>query len=111
MTDSDYKTPKERIGDDFRKSLDASSSVFSQSKSNAHNGCDIQRSRCTRSGRGTFPENVQKEPSLAMIYSPCQAFEDIYDVCTALNSGTLFASLEFPFEAARCATCRRTGGR
>ncbi len=111
MTDSDYKTPKERIGDDFRKSLDDSTPVFSQSKNTVHNACDMQKSRCARCGRGTFPENVQKEPSLAMIYSPCQAFEDINDTCTALNSGTLFASLEFPFEAARCATCRRTGGR
>ena len=37
-------------------------------------------------------------PSLAMVYCPKQAFDDLYDVETALARGTLFGSLDLPFE-------------
>ena len=33
---------------------------------------------------------------LAMVYSPCQAFRNLYDADTALAQGTLFAELYLP---------------
>ena len=39
--------------------------------------------------------------SLAMVYAPCQAFDDLYSVEEALGHGTLFAELDKPFWGAR----------
>lgn len=35
--------------------------------------------------------------SLAMVYSPCQQFENIYEPTEALRCGTLFCKLYMPF--------------
>ena len=35
---------------------------------------------------------------LAMAYVPHQEFEDLYDASAALQNGTLFKNLNFPFE-------------
>lgn len=37
-------------------------------------------------------------PSLAMVYSPDQAWRCIYDTVSALKTGTLFKELDKPFE-------------
>ena len=43
---------------------------------------------------------------LAMVYAPCQAFKDLYDLDTALMQGTLFSQLDLPIQ-----TANGTGGR
>ncbi len=35
--------------------------------------------------------------SLAMVYSPCQEFENLYEPMEALRCGTLFCKLHMPF--------------
>ena len=35
--------------------------------------------------------------SLAMVYSPCQEFEDLYDHTEGLRHGTIFRALDKPF--------------
>ena len=37
---------------------------------------------------------------LAMVYAPCQAFRNLYDLDTALVRGTLFSELDLPIETA-----------
>lgn len=39
--------------------------------------------------------------SLAMVYSPCQEFEGIYESDKGLVAGTIFRELEKPFYGAR----------
>ena len=39
--------------------------------------------------------------SLAMVYSPCQEFEGIYEAMPGLMAGTIFRELEKPFYGAR----------
>ncbi len=39
---------------------------------------------------------------LAMVYCPAQAFEGLYDEDVALSRGTLFSSLDLPFEGSKC---------
>ncbi|MBE6604979.1 MAG: spore coat associated protein CotJA [Ruminococcaceae bacterium] len=39
--------------------------------------------------------------SLAMVYSPCQEFEGLYEGEAALMAGTIFRELEKPFYGAR----------
>ena len=41
-------------------------------------------------------------PSLAMVYSPHQEFDELYDHATALCRGTLFTELDKPFFGGRC---------
>lgn len=46
------------------------------------------------SSSGVFPAQTP----LAMAYVPYQEFEDLYDASAALQNGTLFKNLNFPFE-------------
>ncbi len=43
---------------------------------------------------------------LAMVYAPCQAFGNLYDLDTALKQGTLFSELDLPIQ-----TANGTGGK
>jgi hypothetical protein len=40
--------------------------------------------------------------SLAMVYSPCQAFADLYEPEAALERGTIFRELDKPFYPTPC---------
>lgn len=51
--------------------------------------CDIEGDRRESWGLEGYP--------LAMVYSPIQRFENIYDMDTALNQGTVFKELDLPF--------------
>ena len=42
-------------------------------------------------------ENCLRGRSLAMVYSPCQDFVNVYEPMAALSRGTLFAELDKPF--------------
>lgn len=60
------------------------------------NGCGVA---CTGWGLNDHP--------VAMVYSPCQPWADVYKPEIALERGTLFKSLDLPFEAAsRRGGCR-----
>ena len=39
--------------------------------------------------------------SLAMVYSPCQEFEGVYEPIAGLAAGTIFRELEKPFYGSR----------
>ncbi len=43
-----------------------------------------------------------EEHPLAMVYSPCQAWRDVYAPDVALSRGTMFAELDLPFEPSKC---------
>ena len=53
-------------------------------------------SACTE-GIGTSGNDPLKGASLAMVYSPEQAFEGLYEPDEALVRGTVFIALEKPF--------------
>lgn len=44
---------------------------------------------------------VENPTSLAMVYSPKQAFDNLYETEKALARGTLFAELDKPFSPCR----------
>lgn len=49
-----------------------------------------------------MPENgCLSGRSLAMVYSPCQEFEGVYEPMAGLAAGTIFRELEKPFYGAR----------
>jgi len=64
-----------------------------------NNGCGC----CEHGGRGDGAVGVDclRGMSLAMVYSPCQEFEDLYDHTEGLRRGTIFRQLDKPFTGRR----------
>ncbi len=63
---------------------------------------------CNRCGSGNTPRNSQYRPDttlsgfpLAMVYSPYQQFDNLYEPDEAICKGTLFAELDKPFCGSR----------
>ena len=51
--------------------------------------------------RGDCPKNLSA-PSLAMVYSPRQCWQNLLEPAAGLREGSIFADLILPFEAAKC---------
>lgn len=64
-----------------------------ESSENRPNGCNGNRDCNGGWGLTGYP--------LASVFAPLQEFEDIYDLATALNRGTVFSKLDLPFEGDR----------
>ena len=60
-------------------------------KSNGFGGCF----ECDREQE--YKTDCLNGMSLAMVYSPCQSFEELYSSDEALRRGTLFRKLDKPF--------------
>lgn len=58
-----------------------------------------QRQLETNDGYGECSINAS---TLAMVYARAQKFEQIYDLTSALNYGTIFKCLNMPFSGKRC---------
>ena len=58
------------------------------------NGCDGE---CRQNAPCTTGNDPLKGASLAMVYSPEQAFEKLYEPDEGLTRGTVFEALEKPF--------------
>ena len=57
---------------------------------------------CEHGGGNTRSDiNCLGGMSLAMVYSPCQEFEDLYDHNEGLRRGTIFRALDKPFSGRR----------
>ena len=58
---------------------------------------------CERGGNngGAVGIDCLRGMSLAMVYSPCQEFEDLYDHTEGLRRGTIFRQLDKPFTGRR----------
>lgn len=63
---------------------------------------------CQNEARMARPDAFDAQ-SLAMAYVPIQAFQDLYDLPKALQHGTIFQELDFPFYGGsfRCENGRR----
>lgn len=66
-------------------------------------GCGCDRGNGGREGDGRGFDCLHGM-SLAMVYSPCQEFEDLYDHTEGLRHGTIFRALDKPFsgKGGRC---------
>ena len=56
-------------------------------------------------GGGAFRLPALEGAPLAMVYSPQQKWEDVYDPEKGLERGTIFAALDLPFYPAACGGC------
>lgn len=58
---------------------------------------------CPENGHCVSGHDALAGHPLAMVYSPEQAFDDLYEPDEGLARGTVFVALEFPFEGdGRC---------
>ena len=126
------RTPLERIDDSFLAELLERDGIPCRNRNISHdrpgsncgcNNADIDfRSerqeqahscRCNEEHTCEQPErDFFKLPHLsgyplAMVYSPFQEFEDIYDCDVALTRGTIFKKLDFPFYGSSCDCARQ----
>lgn len=53
-------------------------------------------------GNNDSVNTVQNPTSIAMVFSPKQYFQNLYDPMKALSRGTLFADLDKPFQPNSC---------
>ena len=69
-------------------------------------GC-VNSSRTCRNGTagGSFRLPALEGMPLAMVYSPQQKWENVYDPEKGLERGTVFAALDLPFYPAACVGC------
>ena len=86
----DYRIPKERIDDSFRIRLEGE---YRPVNTVPRESCDM--------GRAKISYNGCPAP-LAIVYSPYQPFENLYDEETALCRGTLFKDIDLPFYGRAC---------
>lgn len=111
----DYRTPRDRVDPVFKARLENDAGfrpagVFHSSGA-GDCGCqnvrqyDLNNSGCRGNKSGC---NLSGDCPLAMIYSPCQEFENLYEPNEALVRGSLFKDLDFPF---RAYCCGGKGGR
>ena len=62
-------------------------------------GCESMPSEgCSSAGACTSLHDPLVGKPLAMVYSPEQAFDDLYEPDDGLAHGTVFRALNFPFE-------------
>ncbi|MBQ6261943.1 MAG: spore coat associated protein CotJA [Clostridia bacterium] len=77
----------------------------------ATRGSGAQNAGRERAGQGaagaTFSLPDLYGAPLAMVYSPAQRFDNLYDPEEGLEAGTIFRDLDFPFYPTGCASCGR----
>lgn len=68
-----------------------------------NNGCGCCENSGNNGGNvdGVGDTDCLRGKSLAMVYSPCQEFDDLYDHTEGLHHGTIFRALDKPFVGRR----------
>ena len=111
---NDNRTPRDRLNEDFIEKLLADDlPEFGCGCNQRENvGCPTCESTRTKNQggdcEGYHPPHLNGNP-LAMVYSPYQEWENLYEVESALQRGTIFKCLDFPFYKVRC--CDVTRGK
>ncbi len=90
IDENDVRTPRERVDDDLLRRM-----AHGQSRA-ATVGARMGEGR--RNCRGEW---IDDGVSLAMVYSPYQRWQNVYDCDKGLSRGTIFRDLDKPFEASQ----------
>ncbi len=101
---NEYKTPKDRISDSLRERLleeEMDSSEVMNYITHLNNG-EKNDCTCKDTANRSYKTTRSELHPLAMIYSAQQGFDALYCDDEALQKGSLFSSLYFPFEANCC---------
>lgn len=108
--DNDTRTPRDRINEEFMRKL-----FESENLSDDDQRPDIIPDADTSEvmlSKGPAPDDcaLGGRP-LAMVYSPCQKWRDLYDPETGFSRGTIFKELDLPFLGDRFDMRKKSEGR
>ena len=118
----DNRTPRDRIDPELLRRLMEANNEGSDGGCGCR-GADSGDFRRAESGPGQRermqiqPENGLRGRPLAMVYAPIQEFRSLYEPEEALEHGTIFRELDFPWYPTACkgpssgCGCRRDGVR
>lgn len=104
-------TPRERVDDALLARLlrENEPPVAVPAQARVQNcSCTRRMEKTDNAARTACPPAVRpgRSPafgrSLAMVYSPVQEFEDLYDAEQGLHRGTIFRQLDLPLKVGRC---------
>lgn len=104
-------TPRERVDDALLARLlrENEPPVAVPTQARAQNcGCTRRTEKPSSTARTVCPPAVRQDRcpafgrSLAMVYSPVQEFEELYDAEQGLHRGTIFRQLDLPLTVGRC---------
>lgn len=98
-----YDRPKGCNGRDARREYDDCEN------NSCNNGCNnaVHDTICGCGDCVNFKAPTLHGVPHSMVYSPHQDFEGLYECDEALDRGTIFRCLDFPFVPTRCNCCRR----
>lgn len=113
--DNDTRTPKDRIKENLIRRLleleDFNNIYSSTGNRTQSSGSGIaQGLNGDTDYRMNYGREQRQGASLAMVYSPMQEWQELYDAETALQKGTLFKELFMPFAPEECTGSFGSGG-
>lgn len=118
--DYDYNDmpPRERIDDEMRRRIFAAEEAVGDGVASHSASCDLRQNRRTQCSCHVdvtdeihFKAPKLRDVPLAMVYSPYQEWDKLYDEEIGFEHGTVFKDLDFPFYPTPCGNSRGCRGR
>ena len=91
-----------RYGDDRRENGRCGESRCNESRCGGEPRYSPEGTSCSKCTEGICGGWGLYNYPLAMVYSPCQSWHEVYAPDVALSRGTMFSELDLPFEPSKC---------
>ena len=91
-----------RCGDDRRENGRCGESRCNESRCGGEPRYSPEGTSCSKCTEGICGGWGLHNYPLAMVYSPCQSWHEVYAPDVALSRGTMFSELDLPFEPSKC---------
>lgn len=91
-----------RYGDDRRENGRCGESRCNESRCGGEPRYSPEGTSCSKCTEGICGGWGLYDHPLAMVYSPCQNWHEVYAPDVALSRGTMFSELDLPFEPSKC---------
>lgn len=91
-----------RYGDDRRENGRCGESRCNESRCGGEPRYSPEGTSCSKCTEGICGGWGLYDHPLAMVYSPCQSWHEVYAPDVALSRGTMFSELDLPFEPSKC---------
>ena len=92
----------DRCGDDRRENGRCGESRCNESRCGGEPRYSSEGTSCSKCTEGICGGWGLYDHPLAMVYSPCQSWHEVYAPDVALSRGTMFSELDLPFEPSKC---------
>lgn len=98
----DGRCGNDRCGDDRRENGRCGESRCNESRCGGEPRYSPEGTSCSKCTEGICGGWGLYNYPLAMVYSPCQSWHEVYAPDVALSRGTMFSELDLPFEPSKC---------